>query len=78
MDYSEAEVRVALPLTCKISENVQYVYTGSWIIDIDPYSYNITSIRYVDEYDEAQAWLKEKLNGKDVELFRGNMVIADN
>ncbi len=76
LDYTESKIEVGIPASCKVTEKVKYVYTGSWIIDIDPYTYDV-SVKYVDEYDQAKQWLKEKLEGKDVELLHGNMTVND-
>jgi len=74
IDYRNAAINAAIPASCKVTGKVKYVYTGSWIIDIDPYTYDVKA-KYVDEYDQAKKWLKEKLGGKDVELLNGNMIV---
>lgn len=74
IDYKGSYIDAAVPALCKVTGKVKYVYTGSWIIDIDPYTYNV-KFRYVDEYDQAKAWLQEKLGEKEVELLNGNMIL---
>lgn len=76
---SEAEIypagiyyfRILLPFNFEITipEGANYVYLGSFDYELEDIHYNVKSVTVIDEYEKAQAFVKEKY-GEDAELVR--------
>lgn len=76
---SEAEIypagiyyfRILLPFNFEITipEGVNYVYLGTFHYEMEGIQYDINSITLIDEFEKAEAFVKEKY-GEDAELVR--------
>jgi hypothetical protein len=71
LPYGMFDAHLKLPFGKEITipEGAQYVYIGSLVYELDPKTFQVKSLKILDEYESAQAAVK-KLVGKDVELVR--------
>lgn len=65
------QFRVILPFNFEITipEGVNYVYLGTFHYEMEGIQYDIESVTLIDEFEKAEAFVKEKY-GEDAELVR--------
>ncbi len=71
LPYGIFDAHLTLPFAKEITipEGARFVYIGSLVYDIDPKTFQVKSVKILDEYEAAQA-AANKLCGKEVELIR--------
>lgn len=70
------EIPLPLGIQVEIPENIKYVYIGSYTFELYGMHFNIEGVETSDEFEEAQAFVREHF-GKDVVLVRAPVTMIE-